>query len=140
MKKKILKRKPAPTLAKKYWLRDTAVSDDKTIVASPALVNRKGVFSQGDQVCTGLTFIGREGFSILAPLLVVVPPLFKTAVARRWTALILSWLCLGCLLLYVASLALWMVLVPLVSLLTKADVVVLSLFAAGVVENQFFYT
>jgi hypothetical protein len=69
---------------------------------------------------------------------VVVPPLFKTAPARRCLALALSWLCLGWLLLYVASLAMWIVLVPLINLATKADAVLVLLFGVGTVPCTYF--
>jgi hypothetical protein len=48
-------------------------------------------------------------------------------------ALALSWIIFGWLLLYLASLIMWLILVPLINLATKADAVLVLLFGVGTV-------
>jgi hypothetical protein len=68
---------------------------------------------------------------LVAPLLLVVPPLFLRAAARCWATRILCCLLLVCLLVYVVLLMVWTLLEPFNRLLLNIDTVLLLLFGAG---------
>ncbi len=68
---------------------------------------------------------------LVAPLLLVLPPLFLRAAARCWATRILCCLLLLCLLVYVVLLMVWTLLEPFNRLLLNIDTVLLLLFGAG---------
>ena len=68
---------------------------------------------------------------LVAPLLLVLPPLFLRAAARCWATRILCCLLLVCLLVYVVLLMVWTLLEPFNRLLLNIDTVLLLLFGAG---------
>jgi hypothetical protein len=67
----------------------------------------------------------------VAPLLLVLPPLFLRAAARCWATRVLCCLLLVCLLVYVVLLMVWTLLEPFNRLLLNIDTVLLLLFGAG---------
>jgi hypothetical protein len=68
---------------------------------------------------------------LVAPLLLVLPPLFLRAAARCWATRILCCLLLLCLLVYVVLLMVWTLLEPFNRLLLNIDTVLLLLVGAG---------